>query len=205
VGQGIDWGSLVAGSAIQLNPNNTIKADPLTFQTGASDVFAGGDALTGPKFAIDAIALGKQGSISIHRFVQGDNLRLGREREYHALDKANLNLAGYDRLPRQRPLHVDGEQSKKSFADLRTTFTEEQIKQETNRCLSCGAVVVDQFQCVGCGQCTLKCKFQAISLERRYNAPGVPFEEFKSQVVKHAIKRQGKIAVKAVKSLFSGD
>jgi len=205
VGQGIDWGSLVAGSAIQLNPNNTIKADPLTFQTGASDVFAGGDALTGPKFAIDAIALGKQGSISIHRFVQGDNLRLGREREYHALDKANLNLAGYDRLPRQRPLHVDGEQSKKSFVDLRTTFTEEQIKQETNRCLSCGAVVVDEYQCVGCGQCTIQCKFQAISLERRYNAPGVPFEEFKSQVVKHAIKRQGKIAVKAVKSLFSGD
>ena len=205
VGQGIDWGSLVAGSAIQINPNHTVKADPLTFQTGASDVFAGGDALTGPKFAIDAIAVGKQGSISIHRYVQGDNLRLGREREYHALDKANLNLEGYDRLPRQRPIHVDGEKSRKSFADLRTTFTEEQIKQETLRCLSCGAVVVDQFQCVGCGQCTIQCKFSAISLERKYDAPGVAFDEFKPLVIKHAIKRQGKIAAKAVKSLFSGD
>jgi len=205
VGQGIDWGSLFAGSAIELNPNNTVKADPLTFQTGASDVFAGGDALTGPKFAIDAIAVGKQGSISIHRYVQGDNLSLGREREYHALDKANLNLDGYDLLPRQRPLHVDGEQSRKSFADLRTTFTEEQIRQETRRCLGCGAVVVDEYQCVGCGQCTIQCKFSAISLERRYDAPGVAFDEFKPLVIKHAIKRQGKIAVKAVKSLFSGD
>jgi NADPH-dependent glutamate synthase beta subunit-like oxidoreductase/NAD-dependent dihydropyrimidine dehydrogenase PreA subunit len=205
VGQGIDWGSLIAGSPIQLNPNKTIKADPLTFQTGASDVFAGGDALIGPKFVIDAIALGKQGSISIHRFVQGDNLRVSREREYHPMDTANLNLGGYDRLPRQRVTQVDGEQSKKSFADLRTTFTVEQIKQETKRCLGCGAVVVDEYQCVGCGQCTIKCKFGAITLERRYDAPGVPFEEFKPLVIKQAIKRQGKIAVKAVKSIFSGD
>jgi NADPH-dependent glutamate synthase beta subunit-like oxidoreductase/NAD-dependent dihydropyrimidine dehydrogenase PreA subunit len=205
VGQGIDWGSLIAGSAIEINPNKTVKADPLTFQTGASDVFAGGDALIGPKFVIDAIALGKQGSISIHRFVQGDNLRVSREREYHPLDTANLNLGGYDRLPRQRVAQVDGEQSKKSFADLRTTFTVEQIKQETKRCLGCGAVVVDEYQCVGCGQCTIKCKFGAITLERRYDAPGVPFEEFKPLVIKQAIKRQGKIAVKAVKSIFSGD
>jgi len=205
VGQVIDWGSLVANSAIELNPNKTVKADPLTFQTGASDVFAGGDALIGPKFVIDAIALGKQGSISIHRFVQGDNLRLGREREYHPLDTATLKLEGYDRLPRQRPVHVDGEQSKKSFADLRATFTEEQIKQETKRCLGCGAVVVDEYQCVGCGQCTIKCKFGAVSLERRYDAPGVSLDEMKPHVIKHAIKRQGKIAVKAVKSLFSGD
>jgi NAD-dependent dihydropyrimidine dehydrogenase PreA subunit len=121
------------------------------------------------------------------------------------MDTANLNLGGYDRLPRQRVTQVDGEQSKKSFADLRTTFTVEQIKQETKRCLGCGAVVVDEYQCVGCGQCTIKCKFGAITLERRYDAPGVPFEEFKPLVIKQAIKRQGKIAVKAVKSIFSGD
>jgi len=205
VGQAIDWGSLIEGSAIEVNSNMTVKADPLTFQTGASDVFAGGDALIGPKFVIDAIALGKQGSISIHRFVQGDNLRLGREREYHPLDTANLILGGYDRLPRQHPIHVSGEQSRKSFADLRTTFTEEQVRQETQRCLGCGAVVVDEFQCVGCGQCTIKCKFGAISLERRYDAAGVALAEMKPHVIKHALKRQGKIAVKAVKSMFTGD
>jgi len=203
VGQGIDWGGLLKDSKIELNPNKTVKADPITFQTGESDVFAGGDALTGPKFAIDAIALGKQGAISIHRYVHGDSLTLGREREYHALDKENLKMEGYDRLPRQRALHVEGSKSKETFSDLRVTFTEEQIKKETERCLGCGATFVDEYQCVGCGVCTTKCKFDAISLIRKYDSAGVDFKDMKPAVIKHVIKRQGRIAMKNVKKLFS--
>ena len=203
VGQGMDWGGLLKDSKMELNLNKTIKADPITYQTGESDVFVGGDALTGPKFAIDAIALGKQGAISIHRYVHGDSLTLGRESEYHALDKENLKLDGYDRLPRQRALHVEGSKSKETFSDLRVTFTEEQIKKETERCLGCGATSVDEFQCVGCGVCTTKCKFDAISLVRKYDAPGVDFKDMKSAVIKHVIKRQGRIAMKNVKKMFS--
>jgi len=203
VGQGINWGGLLKDSKMELNPNKTIKADPITFQTGESDVFAGGDAVTGPKFAIDAIALGKQGSISIHRYIHGDNLTISREREYHALDKENLNMDGYDRLPRQRALNVEGSKSKETFKDLRTTFTEEQIKKETERCLGCGATFVDEYQCVGCGVCTTKCKFDAISLVRKYDSAGVDFKDMKPAVIKHVIKRQGRIAIKNVKKLFS--
>ncbi|MBU3110039.1 FAD-dependent oxidoreductase [Clostridium lacusfryxellense] len=203
VGQGIDLGGLLKDSKIELNPNNTIKADPITFQTGEPDVFVGGDVLTGPKFAIDAIALGKQGSISIHRYVHGDNLTLCREREYHALDKENLNMDGYDRLPRQRALHVEASKAKETFKDLRVTFTQEQIKKETERCLSCGATFVDQYQCVGCGVCTTKCKFDAISLIRKYDSSGLDLKAMKPAVIKHVIKRQGKIAVKNAKKLFS--
>lgn len=208
VGQGMDWGNLLADSVIELNPNKTVKANGITYQTGESDVFAGGDALSGPKFAIDAIAMGKQGYISIHRYVHGDNLSIGREREYHALDKENLDMAGYDRVPRQKPVHVDGNTSKETFKDLRVTFTEEQIKKETERCLGCGAVVADEFQCVGCGICTTKCKFDAITIERRYDAAGVSFDKMKPIVIKHAIKRQGKILAKApgraIKSVTHG-
>jgi NADPH-dependent glutamate synthase beta subunit-like oxidoreductase/NAD-dependent dihydropyrimidine dehydrogenase PreA subunit len=204
VGQGVEWGSLLEGSRTELNPNKTIKAAPLSFQTGEPDVFAGGDALTGPKFAIDAIALGKQGAISIHRYLHGDSLELGREREYRALDKENLDLEGYDRLPRQRPLRPEGGASKRSFEDLRSTFTEEQLKKETERCLGCGAAVVDQYQCVGCGMCTIKCKFDAIGLERKYDSPGAAFDDMKPLVIKHAIRRQGKIAAKSVKRILSG-
>jgi NADPH-dependent glutamate synthase beta subunit-like oxidoreductase len=203
VGQGIDWGSLLKDSNIELNTNKTVKADPITFNTGETDVFAGGDALTGPKFAIDAIALGKQGYISIHRYVHGDSLTLGREREYHALDKENLKMDGYDRLPRQRTLHIDGSKSKETFKDLRVTFTEEQVKKETERCLGCGATIVDQYQCVGCGICTTKCKFDAISLVRKYDSAGVEFKDMKATVIKHVIKRQGRIAMKNVKRIFS--
>lgn len=200
VGQGIDMGELLKDSKIELNPNKTVKADSLTFQTEELDVFAGGDVVTGPKFAIDAIALGKQGAISIHRYVHGDNLTISREREYHPLDKKNLSLDDYDRLPRQRAPHVDGSnKSKQSFKDLRTTFTEEQVKKETERCLGCGAVVVDDYQCVGCGVCTTKCKFDTISLVRKYDSAGVELKEMKSTIIKYAIKRKGRIVVKNVK------
>ena len=55
---------------------------------------------------------------------------------------------------------------KKSFRDLSKTFTEEQVKKETARCLSCGASVVDENRCIGCGVCTTKCEFDAIHLYR---------------------------------------
>lgn len=204
IGQGINWGGLLENSKIELNRNNTIKADQVTLQTGEKDVFAGGDALTGPKFAIDAIALGKEGAISIHRYVQpGQSLIIGRDRrEYHALDKENLEIQGYDRTPRQNIAHVEGEKSKSTFRDLRGTFTEEQIKKETERCLSCGATVVDEFLCVGCGQCTTKCKFDAISLVRKYDGEGVAYENIKPVVVKQVLKRKVRITTKKLKKLF---
>lgn len=204
VGQSIFWGNLLNNSNIELNRNNTIKGDSFTYQTGEKDVFAGGDAFTGPRFAIDAIAAGKEGAISIHRYVHpGQSLVIGRDRkEYHSIDKENIELEGYDRLPRQKANHVDAEKSKETFKDLRGTFTEEQIKKETERCLSCGATVVDEFLCVGCGACTTKCKFDAISLVRKYNGEGVAYEDLKPVVIKQILKRKGRIAIKKAKNIF---
>lgn len=210
VGQAMSWGNLLTGSRMELNPNRTIKADPVTFQTGEPDVFAGGDALTGPKFAIDAIALGKEGAISIHRYVQpGQSLTLGRtKRDYRALDKTGLDLGGYDHTPRQASEHVEGKKSRETFRDLRGTFTEEQVKLETARCLGCGATVVDEYLCVGCGSCVTKCKFDAISLVRKYDAASVDLSELKPKVAKYIIKRKVKITVKKpikfVQSMISG-
>lgn len=204
IGQAIDWGDLLEGSTITLNPNKTIKVDPVTYQTGEPDVFAGGDAYTGPRFAIDAIAAGKQGAISIHRYVQpGQSLVIGRDkREYHSLNKDNINLEGYDQIPRQKADHV---KAAETFKDPRLAFTEEQMKKETERCLSCGATVVNEFQCVGCGACTMKCKFDAISLVRKYDGQGVAYENLKPVVMKHIIKRKGKIALKKAVTIFSKD
>ena len=198
IGQAIDWGQLLQGSTAALNPNKTLKADPLTYQTSQPDIFAGGDVVTGPRFAIDAIAAGKQAAISIHRFVQpGQSLTIGRsKREYTMLDKSKLELESYDRLPRQQVAHVDAARSKASFHDLRATFTEEQLKKETERCLSCGATVVDEALCVGCGLCTTKCKFDAITLVREYNGVGAALPDMKPYVVRTVLKRKVKIAAK---------
>jgi len=210
VGQGIDLGNLLENSKIELNRNGTIKADSFTLQTGEPDVFAGGDAMTGPKFAIDAIAMGKEAAISIHRYVHpGQSLIIGRDRrEYHALDKDNLTLEGYDRMPRQRTTHVDGKKSKETFKDLRITFTEEQMKKEAERCLGCGATTRDEYMCIGCGACTTRCKFEAITLVRKYDEAGYPLEKLKPVILKNMIKRKGRIAVrkasKAVAGMFAG-
>lgn len=204
VGQSIDLGNLISDSNIEINPNNTIKADPFTYQTSEADVFAGGDSFTGPRFAIDAIAAGKEGAISIHRFVNdGQSLIIGRDRkEYHSLDKENIQLKGYDTLPREKASHGDGKKSKETFKDLRGTFTEDQMKRETERCLSCGATTVDEFLCVGCGACVTKCKFDAISLVRKYDGEGVAFEDLKPVVIKQILKRKGKIAIKKTINIF---
>ena len=203
VGQSIEWGNLIAGSKVELGRGNTAIADGFTYQTAQQDVFVGGDAFSGPKFAIDAIAAGKQAAISLHRFVQpGQNILFGRDRrEYSSIDKSNLVISGYDNTQRQTPGH--NPESTKSFKDNRVTFTEEQMKKETERCLGCGAAIVDEYMCVGCGQCTTKCKFDAIHLERVYDGEGVSFEKIKPVVLKTMLKREGKIAVRKVKDSFS--
>lgn len=206
IGQAIDWGGLLEGSKMELNPNKTVKVDQATLQTGEADVFAGGDVVTGPKFAIDAIALGKEGAISIHRYVHpGQDLLIGRDRrEYRAFDKSVLDFDEYDRLPRQRTDYVDGAKAKTSFEDLRATFTEEQVKKETERCLGCGATVVDEYMCVGCGACTTRCKFDAISLVRRYDVQNVPFEKLKPVIVKNMIARKGRMVTHSIKKTLTG-
>jgi len=199
VGQAMDWGDLLSGTDLELNPNLTVQADPDTFQTHETDIFVGGDVLTGPKFAIDAIAHGKEGAISIHRYVQhGQSLVLGRiKRDYRSFDKDRLNLDGFDNAPRQAIAHVDGKESKQTFRDLRGTFTQEQVQQETERCLGCGVAVADEFMCIGCGACTTKCQFDAISLVRAYDADGADLKTVKKVIIKHALKRKVRIAVNA--------
>jgi NADPH-dependent glutamate synthase beta subunit-like oxidoreductase/ferredoxin len=197
VGQAIEWGALIEGSKVELNQNKTVKADGLTLQTAEPDVFAGGDAMTGPKFAIDAIAAGKEAAISIHRYVQhGQSLTIGRlKRDYRSLDKSKLDLSGYDRAPRQRPVSEEGKHGRPSFTDTRGTLSQEQIVKETERCLSCGATSVDENMCLGCGACTLKCKFGAISLVRVHDEAGIEFQKLKPLVMRHMIKRKIRIAV----------
>lgn len=167
VGQSISWGDLLKDSKVELGRGNGAVADSLTYQTAEPDIFVGGDVFTGPKFAIDAIAAGKQGCVSIHRFVhKGHSLTLGRDlRQFVELDKNNLDIEEFDTAKRQIPGKKSGI-AKETFRDLRSSLTEEQVKIEAGRCLGCGASVVDENKCIGCGLCTTKCEFDAIHLSR---------------------------------------
>ncbi|MCD8116448.1 MAG: FAD-dependent oxidoreductase [Oscillospiraceae bacterium] len=168
IGQKADWKELLKGTRVELNPNGTAKADPVTYQTAEPDIFVGGDVYTGQKFAIDAIAAGKEGAISLHRFVQPhSSLTIGRNRrQFIELDKKDIlvDQETFDNTPRQRIGY--NEALRRTFRDDRVPFTEEQVKRETARCLSCGASVVDPNKCIGCGVCTTKCAFDAITIHR---------------------------------------
>ena len=167
VGQAIDWGTLDVGALVTGKKGNAV-ADAVTYQTAQSDIFVGGDVYTGPKFAIDAIAAGREGAESLHRFVNdGQSLTVGRNlREFYELNKDELvfGIDSFDRPARQPILH-DAKKAR-SFEHDRLTFTEEQVKTEASRCLGCGVSVVDPNRCIGCGLCTTRCMFDAIHLER---------------------------------------
>ena len=167
IGQSIEWGDLLKGSKVELNRNMTAKADPVTYQTAEPDIFVGGDVYSGPRFAIDAIAAGREGMVSINRFVHpGNSLTLARDlRKFVELDKDNIEVEEFDNAKRQLPGKKAGVATQ-TFEDLRLCLTEEQVKVEAKRCLGCGASKVDENRCIGCGLCTTRCEFDAIHLSR---------------------------------------
>ena len=196
VGQAIDWGHMLDNLHVELRPNGGALANKLTYQTSEPDIFVGGDVYTGPKFAIDAIAAGREGAISLHRYVHEHcTLTIGRNRrDFIELDKENIKVETYDSSSRQIPPKADVKEQVKTFRDLSQSLTEEQVKKETSRCLSCGASVVDPNKCIGCGVCTTKCMFDAIHLHREI--PGASIMRASEDKLKYILPNMVKQSIK---------
>ena len=196
VGQAIDWGHMLDNLHVKLRPNGGALANKLTYQTSEPDIFVGGDVYTGPKFAIDAIAAGREGAVSLHRYVHENcTLTIGRNRrDFIELDKENIKVETYDSSSRQIPPKADVKEQAKTFRDLSQGLSEEQVKKETSRCLSCGASVVDPNKCIGCGICTTKCMFDAIHLHREL--PGASVMHTSEEKLKYILPNMVKQSIK---------
>lgn len=196
VGQAIDWGHMLDNLHVELRPNGGALANKLTYQTSEPDIFVGGDVYTGPKFAIDAIAAGREGAVSLHRYVHENcTLTIGRNRrDFIELDKENIKVETYDSSSRQIPPKADVKEQAKTFRDLSQSLSEEQVKKETSRCLSCGASVVDTNKCIGCGICTTKCMFDAIHLHREL--PGASVMHTSEEKLKYILPNMVKQSIK---------
>nr|WP_295264006.1 FAD-dependent oxidoreductase [uncultured Blautia sp.] len=196
VGQAIDWGHMLDNLHVELRPNGGALANKLTYQTSEPDIFVGGDVYTGPKFAIDAIAAGREGAVSLHRYVHENcTLTIGRNRrDFIELDKENIKVETYDSSSRQIPMKADVKAQAKTFRDLSQSLSEEQVKKETSRCLSCGASVVDPNKCIGCGICTTKCMFDAIYLHREL--PGASVMRTSEEKLKYILPNMVKQSIK---------
>ena len=106
IGQSIIWGNLLDGSNVELGRGNGPVADGYTFQTSQEDIFTGGDVLTGPKFAIDAIAQGHEAAESLHRYVQNGHMTIGRDpRRFIQFDTSDIKVENYATI-----LHVKKQQ-----------------------------------------------------------------------------------------------
>ena len=196
VGQAIEWGNMLDNLDLKRRPNGGALANKLTYQTSEPDIFVGGDVYTGPKFAIDAIAAGREGAISLHRYVHENcTLTIGRNRrDFVELDKNNISVDSYDTSKRQIPAKADEKAQAAIFRDLSHSLTEEQVKAETSRCLSCGASVVDPNKCIGCGVCTTKCVFDAIHLHREL--PGASVMRASEDKLKYILPNMVKQSIK---------
>ena len=194
----VDLGAL----GIALNAKGLVTADAETCQTEIPDVFAGGDVVTGPRYAVNAIAAGHRAAISIHRCVhEGQHLTLGRDhRDYKALNRKEALIAP-ERVcatPRQAAGDKTSRAKNVAFKDLRGVFTPEQATAEAGRCLGCGVAVVDEFMCVGCAVCTTHCKFGAISMEKITDADN---REYFHTLGRIAASVPGKMAATAQKHI----
>ena len=168
IGQAIVWGDLLKGTKVEFYKNGYPIADKFTYQTADEDIFVGGDVNTGPKFVIDAIAQGHEAatSLAIHcRFNASQTI--GRDRRYFvALNKEDITIPSYDTAGRQEVGMDESIDYRHSFKDAHLTLSQEQVRIETSRCLSCGATILDPNRCIGCGLCTTRCEFDAIHLVR---------------------------------------
>ena len=191
IGQKVDFGG-IDQEAMVITEKGTVKAAPLTYQTEQKDIFASGDVETGPRFVIDAIAAGREAAISMQRYMRPNtSLELGRNRrDFIEMDKEDISIpANKVNVP------------KRQTRDTHATLTEEQVKAEASRCLSCGASVVDPHRCIGCGLCTTRCQFDAIHLERDLPEASNLYtrEEGKKHMIAYMAKRAAKIAIKELK------
>jgi heterodisulfide reductase subunit A-like polyferredoxin len=158
IGQESDWACLTEECACRLTDWGTMKVDPLTLQTHDADIFAGGDSVSGPKTVIEAIAAGKQAAISIGRYIVGEDLSAGRKKEWQAVEE--VSTEGYDKIPRSRMPVVAAEVRTGNFEEVQLGFTEDQVRAEAERCLSCGI-------CSECYQCVEACLANAVVHEER--------------------------------------
>ncbi len=153
IGQESDWACLTDECACTLSDWGTMNVDPVTLQTGDPDIFAGGDAVTGPATVVEAIEAGKQAAISMDRFIQGVDMAQGREENLVAV--TDVPLEGRPHIERQAMVHAEAGARVSNFEEVQLGFDEETARTEGGRCLACGL-------CSECYQCVDACLAGAV-------------------------------------------
>ena len=143
IGQAADLG-FADPQGIEVSPQGGLKADPVTLETGIPGVFAGGDVFYGPKSVVEAVGCGKEAAESIHRYINGMDLRDSREKDWSYVKPETEGEALHSRTS-MRTLPVAEREG--NFKEISLGFTEEEARAEAERCLKCG-ICSECYQCV---------------------------------------------------------
>ena len=146
----------VFGNAVPQTAWNTIHVDPLTLATPIEGLFAGGDAVTGPKNFIEGLAAGRKAALSIHRYLSGEDMKKDREVEGQSLELVSVNIDKVEPLPRVEETTLPRVERAHSFKEVNLLPSEEAMLAEAKRCLHCGA-------CYQCDTCMIQCPEGVIS------------------------------------------
>jgi len=152
----VDW--IVDQGSLEVTRRNTLVVNPHTMQTAAADVFAAGDAVSGPATVIEAVAAGHKAVEAIHRYIKGEDLDLyGEElasREAPGQDWSEIPEDISTEARAQLP-HRPAQESAASFEEVALGFAEEVAQKEASRCVDCGG-------CCECKLCVSACEAKAI-------------------------------------------
>jgi heterodisulfide reductase subunit A-like polyferredoxin len=176
IGQAGDL-SFAKPEGIPVTARGGIDADPVTLQTPLQWVFAGGDALYGPKSVVEAVACGKEAAESIHRFLIGADLREERSQEW-SYEKPDISREA--RIPRLPMPKLPAKERECNFEEVSLGFSESETRTEAGRCLKCG-ICSECYQCVkaclaGAVDHSMKPKERTLEVGAIVLAPG--FEAF---------------------------
>ncbi|MDZ7700224.1 MAG: FAD-dependent oxidoreductase [Deltaproteobacteria bacterium] len=158
IGQASDWSCLGPECACALSGWGTMTVDPLTLQTDDPDLFAGGDAVSGPRTVIEAIEAGKQAALSMDRFMRGEDLKAGREKNWDPV--TDVPTEGIAPVPRTRMPRLSVEARAGNFNEVQQGFSQEETVAEAKRCISCGI-------CSECYTCVNICKAEAVDFSQK--------------------------------------
>ncbi len=152
IGQRLDTSAFDGFDRITLSSRGWIEADPATLQTGVPWIFAGGDGVTGPASAVEAVAAGHRAAESMIRYLQGEELKRTEPEAQVVTELPDIAVRSTPRHP--MPV-VPPSERVTSFVELEKGFDEETARAEALRCLSCG-------ECSECGLCTDVCGRDAV-------------------------------------------
>jgi len=128
---------------------NSIEADPETLLTSVEGIFAGGDAMSGPAAAIDAIAAGGRAAKIIDKWFQTgkvEKFQAGFLSKRAVLEVPTSDFfLGYQKAERPEMPKLDHHARAKNWEEVDLGVTTEQVQAETHRCMSCGCNSV--FDC----------------------------------------------------------